>query len=500
MTAPSRQQERLAALWSRRPLALSAAALLVAALLLRSGWFGSPLAGYDEQLYLLIGDRMLDGALPYVDLWDRKPVGLFVLYAGIRLLGGDGVLEYQLVATLFAAATAFVILLVVRRRFAPFTSLACALLYLLWAGTMGGEAGQAPVFYNLFVAGAALLLLDALPAMATRAGIVRAAAAMLLCGLAITVKTTAVFEGAFFGLATLVACLRAGYTLPRLAAAAVGFAALGILPFAAAAAVYWSLGHFDAFWFANAQSALLRTGDPNGRTLGQIALTLMGIAPALLLTLASRRRSLAAPVAPEWEARFMTGWLIAAAVGFASVGYFLQHYALPLLVPMSIAAARFVEGSRHGRLAVLLFALYPLFHQVVLSRLMVHGDRAAVTAMVEAISGDVDRECMLLFGAPTVLYHLTDACLVTPYAFSDHLYRGDEAHAIGTDAAAATAAALARRPAVIVTDERAFPAFVNTRSVALVRAALARDYVRRAVVPYQYFADADHTATVWVRR
>src|SRR3546814_11116525 len=60
----------------------------------------------DEQFYLLVGERMLNwGATPYVDIWDRKPVGLFLLYAGIRLLGDDGIVQYQIVALLTVAAT-----------------------------------------------------------------------------------------------------------------------------------------------------------------------------------------------------------------------------------------------------------------------------------------------------------------------------------------------------------------------------------------------------------
>jgi len=67
------------------------------AIALRWSYFGHPAADYDEQIYQLIGEKMLQGALPYVDIWDRKPVGLFLLYAGMRALGGDGVLAYQLV-------------------------------------------------------------------------------------------------------------------------------------------------------------------------------------------------------------------------------------------------------------------------------------------------------------------------------------------------------------------------------------------------------------------
>ena len=74
------------------------------------GWdFGNPVIHVDEQYYLLVGDRMLHGALPYVDIWDRKPLGLFLIFAAIRLLAGDGIMQYQIVATLFAAATALLI-------------------------------------------------------------------------------------------------------------------------------------------------------------------------------------------------------------------------------------------------------------------------------------------------------------------------------------------------------------------------------------------------------
>ena len=80
--------------------------LLVIAFAIRARDFGNPIIHVDEQYYLLVGDRMLHGAVPYIDIWDRKPVGLFLIFAAIRLLPGDGILAYQLVATLVAAATA----------------------------------------------------------------------------------------------------------------------------------------------------------------------------------------------------------------------------------------------------------------------------------------------------------------------------------------------------------------------------------------------------------
>jgi predicted membrane-bound mannosyltransferase len=82
-----------------------AALLLLVALLLRVPLFGDPVIHSDEQFYLLVGDRLLHGAWPYLDIWDRKPPGLFLLYAAIRLVGGLGIVQYQMVASLAAAAT-----------------------------------------------------------------------------------------------------------------------------------------------------------------------------------------------------------------------------------------------------------------------------------------------------------------------------------------------------------------------------------------------------------
>src|SRR3712207_9540139 len=53
---------------------ISALLLLGAALLFRAPFLGNPVIGSDEQFYILVGDRLLHGLLPYVDVWARKPV------------------------------------------------------------------------------------------------------------------------------------------------------------------------------------------------------------------------------------------------------------------------------------------------------------------------------------------------------------------------------------------------------------------------------------------
>lgn len=170
-----------------------------------------------------------------------------------------------------------------------------------------------------------------------------------------------------------------------------------------------------------------------------------------------------------------------------------------MLLPLTLLGARFIQGWPRRQLLLVLFAAYPLFHQVALSRWLMRDDRADIAAITAAIPDRVTSECMFVFGAPAILYHLSDACMVTPYAFADHLFRGDEAKAIGVDPLAETRAALAKRPAVIAIDEKSFPKYRNHATIAEVERALARDYRPRFTHRYNYFADNTHRVTLWER-
>lgn len=144
-TLPARQ-------WIDRRFALASAVLLTAAVALRLGQFGNPLAGLDEQFYLLVGERMWSGELPYVDIWDRKPPGLFYLYAAIRALPGDGILAYQIVATSCLALTGVVVARITARTLPLHAALASGLVIIVYGTLLGAGFGEAPIFYDLLTA------------------------------------------------------------------------------------------------------------------------------------------------------------------------------------------------------------------------------------------------------------------------------------------------------------------------------------------------------------
>ena len=94
----------------------------------------------------------------------------------------------------FGFATALVIAGDARRFAGGAGTLARAIAYLVWLALLSGEGGQAPVFYNLpalLAAAATMRLVGRDDAPSIGAG----ALPMLLVGLAMQIKYTALFEG-----------------------------------------------------------------------------------------------------------------------------------------------------------------------------------------------------------------------------------------------------------------------------------------------------------------
>jgi hypothetical protein len=453
-----------------------AALLLLVALAIRAWDFGNPVIDADEQYYLLVGDRMLHGAVPYIDLWDRKPIGLFALFAAIRLLPGDGVLAYQLCATAAAWATALVVALAAgtlgaNRRGA----FAAGVVYLSGISLLSGGGGQAPVFYNLPMAIAGLLTLR-LPAKAAdrQIGAIVASGitACLLSGIAIQMKYTPMFEGAFFGLAHLWFLHRAGARAGRMIGGMLLWVAMGLAPTLAAAGWYFARGPaaFDAFWFANVTSIALRPGYPAGR----LAIRLLGILAQLLPLLVA--------AAITWRCHRRTGfasqavtiafvWTAAATVGFLIIGTFFDHYGLPLVTPLAILAAPTLSRSRR----ILGFAMIVPAAILIADRVIDRDERAHARALAAVVEANSAGECPYVFVGPSILYHLAHACVPTPYAFPNLLAYATEQGAIGIDQPSEVRRIMTNRPPVVITSERP-AAIYNAGTLRVMKAALARDY------------------------
>ncbi|MBA3054404.1 MAG: hypothetical protein FP826_05620 [Sphingomonadales bacterium] len=443
--------------------------LLAATMLVRWQTLGDPVLGFDEQYYLLVGERMLHGAVPYVDLWDRKPIGLFLIYALAAAMGSDPFLQYKLLAGAFVAMTAFVIYRAALARASRFAAMTAALLYVLWLNFMEGEGGQSPVFYNLPVLLAALVTQAALgdrDRLLARGGL-----AMGLIGLALQIKYTAVFEGLFFGLALLWAKWRADGLGGSLIGHGLVWIACALAPTGLALAAFAARGQAEAFVFANFLSIFGRLPDPLGDQLGGLA-AIVGILllPAIPAVLAWRQ---------ERKLDFMRMWALAAVAGIAAIGNFLSpSYALPLLAPLFLCAAPYFDRARRGRIvAVGLVLLGLVAGQFVVAQVIRGKGNRAEALAVAAAARPTGGGCIWVYDGYPALYLLTGSCVPTKWAFPGHLNTANEnsPQAIGVDPVTEVRRILATRPEAIVDD---FPVYRlgNPDTRRIVAAELARNY------------------------
>lgn len=437
------------------------AILLTVAMILRCDTFGDPNLDDDDTFYQAVGIAMHHGALPYVDVWDRKPFGLFAIYwaiAGISVAP----IAYQLAASLFAAATAAVIAAIGMRWVKPTGGLLAGLCYLLWLSPTQGYGGQTPLFYNLFIAGAALLVIRAQPALQRGEVSLSALAAMALAGCAITIKTTALFEAAFLGLFAVWQVSRSGNGGALAFRHAALYALLGSVPTLLIGAAYLLGGHGSEFWHAMVVSNLSKA-PPNFFAMGVRALIMFAyLTPLLILALFGLMEQ-------GRGRRFAAFWLAAGLIGLISVPRFYMHYALPLLVPLCVAAIPFLDKRGLGLVATAIVAglslwLAPPFQFAATAKSKVAIDRLADAVRLHAGNGP-----LMIYDGPPELYHLTAHGLVTPLTFYAHLSDLAEKDVSHLSTLGETQRVLALRPGAVVIANPIRSAPVNLETYRLVR-------------------------------
>ena len=425
--APPWPHDQLRADVRRSPLhaALPIAALVVLAFAIRIWLFGDPVIHVDEEFYFLTGGRLLHGALPFVDIWDRKPLGLFLIYAAAHAIGGGSVIAYQILATLSAAATAILI-----RRLALYVAGGAeawiiAAAYLLYLMIFSGAGGQSPVFYNLPMAAAVLVLMkDVEGKHVQRTGIL----AMLLVGIALEIKYSVVFEGIFFGCWLLWLDTRKGTGLPVRFVNALLWIASALLPTLLALGFYALIGHAHEFIQANFLSVFGRR-EPIISSLGALANTILPLIPLIACVWLAVAR-----LKPSPTGRLLIGWVVAATFGYLIFGNYYDHYALALLPPFCAAGAAGLSGPRAKKYLapILLIAAAGIgaYRTVIHVR---HLGNAAQVAHVTSIIRAHLNGCMFVFEGHSMLYETTNACFVTRYIFPYHLSELKEANALGVN-------------------------------------------------------------------
>jgi 4-amino-4-deoxy-L-arabinose transferase-like glycosyltransferase len=472
-----------------QPVALAVIALF--ALVTRAIWFGDPAAAPDEQLYSLVGNAMLDGALPFVDLWDRKPFGLFALYAFAHWIGGPEPIAYQLLAACFAMLGGWLVFALARPLGGTVTAVVAALIYLLLTAAYGSFSGQSEVFHVPLVLAMVLLVRDGdRPGAARRTGW-----AMLLGGLALQVKYTVLPQCMFLGCYALLSLQRQGMPPARLALQALLFAVLGLLPTVLVAAIYAALGAFEPFVFANFLSFFDRLPSGAGR-LPREHLPL--VAPLFLLAAAGLWAAWRLqPPQPARHYWLIAGWALSALATVLLPGTVYLYYYAALAPAAALLALPFYDCRRlQGRwVAVAVVAACALLVNYT-GRHAQSQQRREATARLAASAIPALRAgggCLFVYDGPTALYRLTGSCLPSRFIYPDHLNNALETPALGIDQAAEVARILRSDPPAIVTaDNPLTPQAPLSRR--LIREALEARYRLEMQVEMD-----ERTVSLWLR-
>ncbi|MDB5736901.1 MAG: rane protein, partial [Sphingomonas bacterium] len=392
------------------------------------------------------------------DIWDRKPIGLFLIYAAVRLLGGGGVWQYQIVAVAYVIATAMILFAMARRVAGPKGGLGAALLYVLYLVVAGGEGGQAPVFYNLPVAAAVAIVFFARDGLAARRGDMRwpGVAAMALFGLAMQIKYSVVFEGLFVGLTLIALSWREGRRSIALLIDIILWVGCALLPTALAAGAYAATGHLPEWLYANVTSIAERRPELPATTIMRVQVMAMVMVP-LAITVPLRRWVGATPTEPAVKAdlRFLDGWAAAALIGVILFGTWFNHYALPLFAPFAVAAAMLCT-RRWGRVyfMVLLVGCGAWGQHILYRHQITRGDETVLAGATAAARDH--RNCVFVYDGMPALYYTTNSCLPSTRPFPAHLQSLNERGATGIDQPSEVRRIMAGLPDRVMTMEPAY--------------------------------------------
>lgn len=391
---------------------------LILAIVSRISVFGDTNYFNDEYFYFQTGLRMHDGALPYVDVWDRKGPGLFLTY-WLTGFFSRSVIAYQTAALLAATATAYLVNCIA----AHFTNRIGALLggslYLVLLVFFGGGGGQSPVFYNLPMAFAALQVIQALPALRRGDAPAGLYIAMAAAGFAISFKQTAICESVFLGSFVVWQLWRNKIPPICLAATALGLMAAGAAPMAMFAAYYALAGHFPEFWHAMVTANLAKQYNPAGDLWLRLGTLAALFSPAWIPALVGVMIRESSSDAPR---SFLAGWLLAGMAGVAVVPNFYEHYMLPLCLPVSVAAARALGFRRIGPIYGYAAVLFILLLGPGFDFAKRQASREAMAATAADIRTSAAHPRLLVYEGPVDLYRQTGSYPPTALYYPLHLY------------------------------------------------------------------------------
>ncbi len=161
--------------------------LLLLAIIVRLPFFFKDVIDWDESTYILMGQSVLDGHLPYTELWDLKPPGAFLMYAVFIILLGKSIVSIRIAGALCVASTSFFTYLVGNRLWNNCVGILAGTLCVLLSSLLpSGQSTMTEHVALVTLVGALTLLVSqrTTPRILFFAGVLMAIASMIRLNLA----------------------------------------------------------------------------------------------------------------------------------------------------------------------------------------------------------------------------------------------------------------------------------------------------------------------------
>lgn len=341
----------------KHPHSFSTPVLLVAILgltfILRMNFWDQPFQ-MDEGVYGYIGWGMLDGLVPYKDLFDHKPPGIYLLYSLVFLLTEPTALNIKVFTTIYTFGTVLAVFLVARKVAGEKAGLLAALLFGIFScgPKIEGGGSNTEIFMILPYTLAVLSLLKAIEKGRRRDYLLTG----LWTGVACTIKQVAAVNLLWVGAYLIVRIWRQRKwtTVVRVTADGCWMTVGAILPWVPYLVYFYlndALAHFY-FWQVNFNLDYMASAHGSAkitvfyhRTMDILRenglLWLLALA-ATIYHWQELRKGVTADEGENSQSWRSSGWFLMAIwplfslLGVVAGGRFFPHYYIQMIPPLAI--------------------------------------------------------------------------------------------------------------------------------------------------------------------
>lgn len=317
---------------------------------LRLGSFFQSSIVWDESLYLLMARSLIEGHLPYTEIWDNKPPGIYLLFSLALLLFGKSIISIRVITCIAVSITCYLLYklgnLISKNDIK--VGLLAGTLYAFFSVINGGIQSNTELFFATFVICAFYLLFSAL--ISSVKPISQSYLSLfiigLLMGIGLQIKQVVLFE--FIAITIIIGVniystsLNKRYIFKKFLISCVPLTIGFITPFIVV--LFWFIvgGHFQEYVYANFYANLVRVGSENW-SFATIVVSLINQLlsyPFLWICILLSFFYLISPKKVTLEEKrtlsYILIWFFMAFLGVCAPKSFYSHYFLQILPPLCL--------------------------------------------------------------------------------------------------------------------------------------------------------------------